>query len=126
MGALDKARNAARKAIESGYIGLCTIIERRNVRDEETKITHQREVVTVENQPCKLSFAKLQNAAQGENAAAVAQGVRLFIAPEVAVLPGSKIIVEQNGVSKAYAASGEPAVYSSHQEIDLALFRRWA
>ena len=38
---MTAAQKAARKAIESVYTGTCTIIERRDVRDEKTKITEQ-------------------------------------------------------------------------------------
>ena len=54
------------------------------------------------------------------------QGTKLFIAPEIKVKPGSKIVVEQNGVTTEYSASGVPAVYPSHVEIKLELFRGWA
>lgn len=120
------ACKAARKAIESTYCGVCTVIERMNVRDEETKITHKSEVTVLENQPCKLSFEKLNAVAQTDTAAAISQSAKLFISPEVTINGGSKIIVEQNGRKSEYSASGEPAVYYGHQEIMLELFRGWA
>lgn len=124
---LTAAQKAARKAIESTYSGVCTILERRDVRDERTKITRKNEeVIIIENQPCKLSFEKLNAVVQTETAAMQAQGTKLFIAPEIKVKPGSKIIVEQNGVTTEYSASGEPAVYLSHAEIMLELFKGWA
>jgi len=122
MNAWDRVR----KAIESQYTGVCTVIEYGKVRDAVTKITRHGEMVVLDRQPCKLSFEKTAAAVQTDTAAAVGQGVKLFIAPEVAVKPGSKIIVEQNGRVGEYLASGEPAVYSSHQEIALELFRVWA
>ena len=126
MGAMENAQRAARKAIESQYTGVCTVIEYGKIRDEVTKITRHGEMTVLENQPCKLSFEKTAAAVQTETAAAVGQGVKLFIAPEVEVKPGSKIIVAQNGRRGEYLASGEPAVYASHQEIMLELFRGWA
>jgi hypothetical protein len=63
---------------------------------------------------------------QTDTAAAVSQGTKLFISPEVVVNAGSKIVVEQNGVKTEYSASGEPAVYASHKEIMLELFKGWA
>lgn len=118
--------DAARRAIESLYAGVCTIIERQQVRDEQTKISRQTEQVILEKQPCRLSFEKAAAAAQTETAAAVGQSVKLFLAPEVVVKPGSKILVEQAGRRFEYAASGEAAVYPSHQEIYLSLWRGWA
>ncbi len=127
MNALTAARKAARKAIESTYLGVCTIIERRDVRDERTKITRKNEEVPViENQPCKLSFEKLNAVVQTDTAAKLTQGTKLFIAPEIKIKPGSKIIVEQNGTTTEYSASGEPAVYFSHSEYMLELFKGWA
>lgn len=124
---LTAAQKAARKAIESTYSGVCTIIERRDVRDEKSKITRKNEEVpVVENQPCKLSFEKLNAVVQTATAAKQTQGTKLFIAPEIKVKPGSKIVVEQNGVTTAYSASGVPAVYLSHAEIMLELFEGWA
>lgn len=101
-------------------------MERRDVRDEQTKITHKSEVTVIENQPCKLSFEKLDATAQTETAASLTQGTKLFLPPDVEIKAGSKIIVEQDGVKNAYSASGVPAVYPTHQEIILTLFERWA
>ena len=124
---LTTAQKAARKAIESTYTGFCTIVERRDVRDEKTKITRKNEEVPIiENQPCKLSFEKLNAVVQTETAAVMVQGTKLFIAPEIKIKPGSKIIVEQNGTTTEYSASGEPAVYFSHSEYMLELFKEWA
>ena len=74
----------------------------------------------------KLSFEKLNAVVQTDTAAKQTQGTKLFIAPEIKVKPGSKIVVEQNGVTTAYSASGVPAVYLSHAEIMLELFEGWA
>lgn len=127
MNGLTAAQKAARKAIESTYSGVCTILERRDVRDEKTKITRKNEEVpVVENQPCKLSFEKLNAVVQTDTAAKLTQGTKLFIAPEIKIKPGSKIIVEQNSTITEYSASGEPAVYFSHSEYMLELFKGWA
>lgn len=123
---IEIARKASRKAIESTYEGVCTIIERKDVRDDRTKITRKNEeIVIVKDQPCKISFEKLNPVVQTETATMQTQGVKLFIAPEIKVKPGSKIIVEQNGVTTEYFSSGEPAVYCSHSEIMLELFKEW-
>ena len=125
--ALEAARKAARKAMESTYYsGVCSVVEYRDVRDEKTKITHKSEVTVIENQPCKLSFEKLDAVNQTETAAKTTQGTKLFVSPDVEIKAGSKIIVEQDGVKTAYSTSGVPAIYPTHQEIMLELFERWA
>ena len=121
-----RAKSAARKAVESTYEGVCDIIEYRSVKDKKSKITRHEEITVLQNQPCKLSFEKIVAAAGSDTAAAVTQGAKLFIAPETEVKSGSKIVVTQNGVNNVYSASGQPAVYSSHQEIMLELWKGWA
>lgn len=123
--AIEAARTAARKAQEAFYEGTCTVIEYRNVMDETSKITRQKEVAVLENQPCKLSFENLCAAGQTETAATISQGLKLFLSPEITINSGSKLIVTQNGVTGEYSASGVPAVFPTHQEIVLELFRGW-
>lgn len=124
--AVETARKAAREALEATYEGSCTIIEYREVTDKKTKLSSEEEVAVIKNQPCKLSFEKLNAVVQTETAAAAAQGVKLFLAPEITVNSNSKIVVTQNGVTGEYSASGEPAIYYTHQEIILELFRGWS
>ena len=54
------------------------------------------------------------------------QSITLFIDRAVTVPEGSKITVTQNGVTGVYEKSGKPAIYSTHQEIPLELFKGWA
>lgn len=124
--AMEVARKAARRAQEATYEGRCTIYEYRDVTDEKTKLSGEEEIAVIKDQPCKLSFEKLNAVVQTETAAVQAQGVKLFLAPEIVVCSNSKIIVTQNGVTDEYSASGKPAVYSTHQEITLESFRGWA
>lgn len=124
--ALEDARKAARRAQEAMYEGLCTIVEYRVVRDEKTKLSEEKEVVVAEGLPCRLSFEKLDAAFRTEAATAVSQGIKLFLSPEIKVSSGSKIIVTQNGMTGEYSASSVPAMYPTHQEIILGLFRGWA
>jgi hypothetical protein len=51
---------------------------------------------------------------------------KLFLAPEIVVKPGSKLKVTQAGRTECYVRSGEPAVYGSHQEIVLELWKEKA
>lgn len=119
-------KSAARKAVESTYEGVCDIVELESFREKKSAVTRHRETVKAENVPCRLSFEKLDAAAGSDTGAALTQGVKLFIAPEAEVKSGSKIIVTQNGVVSEYSASGEAAVYESHKEIMLELWKEWA
>lgn len=126
VNAMDAAYKAARKAMEDTYSGVLTVTEHRKVRNEQTKLTSVEDVVVLLNQPCKLSFESVAPVQQSETAAAVSQTVKLFLAPDVMISPGSKLTVTQNGVTGDYTRSGVAAVYPTHQEIMLELFERWS
>lgn len=116
----------ARKAIESLYDGKCTITEHQKVK-KENKSTGFQDVVVFTDEPCRLSFKTINNTNQTDTAAsAVVQITKVFLAPEIQVKPGSKLTITQNDVTTEYKSSGEPAFYSTHQEIVLELFKGWA
>lgn len=123
---VNKALEAARKAQEAMYTGRMTVYEHRKVTDEKTHLTDFKDVAVLKDIPCKLSFQSKQAAADTAAAIAVSQTIKLFVAPDISINPGSKITVTQNGVTKDYTYSGVPAVYVTHQEIVLELFERWA
>ena len=122
---IQAAQKAARKAIEATYFGTLTVTELQKVKNEKSKLMEESEVVVLQDQPCRLSFEKLQTAIQSESAAAVAQTTKLFVSPDIEIKPGSKITVTQAGVTTDYQCSGIPAVYQTHQEIILDLFEDW-
>lgn len=127
VNAIEAARKAAKEAIEALYYeGTCSIVEYQDVTSETTKITRQEAVTVQENIPCKLSFEKLNAVVQTDTAAAMAQGVKLFVAPDVEIKSGSKIVVTWMGETLEYSCSGQPAIYPTHKEIMLELFKEWA
>lgn len=114
-----------RKVKELMYIGLCTVIEYRKVK-KENKSTGFEEVTVLENIPCKLSFKNLSSSVETDKASIINQSISLILVPEVKINSGSKIIVTQNGVTTEYKNSGVHAVYTTHQEIMLELFKGWS
>jgi hypothetical protein len=116
----------AREAIESRYKGTCTITEYKPQKDETTKITEHQEVIVIEDKPCNLSFERISSTSDNDGVPVIVQVTRLFISPEVQIKTGAKITVKQNGVTGIYQKSGEPAVYSHHQEVMLQLFKGWS
>lgn len=117
---------AARKALEGTYGGKATVTEHRKVEDTDTKLVSHEDMVVLEGQPCRLSFSKVAGTEGDGRAVKTAQVAKLFISPDVCIKPGSRITVTQNGVTADYTYSGVPAVYSTHQEIVLELYGRWA
>lgn len=112
-----------RKAIESRYSGLCAITE---YAAAEGDTNNPEPVVAAENIPCRLSFRSAPHTSQTETGNGLAQSVKLFLSPDIEVKPGSQIAVTQNGQSNTYQCAGQPAVYPSHQEVELVLARGWA
>lgn len=125
VSAIEKARVAARKAVGSQYDGVCTIIEHQKV-PKANKSTGFDDVIVAENLPCRLSFKTKANTDKNEIASSVSQIIEVFLNPEITIKTGSKLIITQNGVTTEYKSSGQPAVYSTHQEIILELFKEWA
>ena len=123
--AIQAAQKAARKAIEVTYFGTLTVTERKK-ENERSKLTKDVEVVVLENQPCKLSFEKLQTTIQSDSAATITQVIKLFVSPDISINAGSKITVSQDNVTTDYTCSGVPAIYPTHQEIILELFKDFA
>lgn len=114
-------------AIKSLWRGKCTVTVRNNdTTDENTGRVAVGEVDTYTDEPCRISFDTV-NATQPENNAAnIVQSITLFIDRAVVIPEGSKITVTQNGAMAVYEKSGKPAVYSTHQEIPLEIFKGWA
>lgn len=76
--------------------------------------------------PCRLSYHLIAETSETDGAAKIAQTTKLFLSKDVEIPPGSKLVVTQNEKTVAYSRTGQPAVYSYHQEIMLKLFERWA
>ncbi|EGT3800913.1 hypothetical protein REL12_018110 [Clostridioides difficile] len=110
--------NKTRKAIEMLYRDKCTIVEYQPVKDPVTKRTNNKEVVVLENQPCKLSYKNITSTTDGK-VAKLEQTIKLFISPNINIKAGSKLIIND----KEYVKSGESAMYPNHQEIILELFK---
>ena len=115
----------ARKALEKLYTDTCTIIEYQEYQKPNKSIGH-REVPVLENQPCMISFKTSNSTDNTESASALSQTIKVFLAPEINVKAGSKLSITRNGVTTDYKSSGEPALYDTHQEITLELFKGWS
>ena len=120
--------NAQRKALERLWKDRCTVYHRVKVTAPKTKLTDFDEKPLLQDQPCKLSFETL-NSTDGDHVATVAQSVKLFISPDVEIPAGCKIVVTRfNDLERTftYSRSGEPGIFTNHQEIMLEPFKGYA
>lgn len=124
--AIRQFQRMHRRTVEAAYDGICRIYGMQSVKDPVTKVTKQQEALVQENIPCHLSYSSTAPVSGSDMAAAVTQTIKLFLAPELVVPPGSRIEVTQQGRSESYGQSGKTAVYSSHQEILLELWKEYA
>ena len=119
---------AVRTALERLWQDRCSLFIRAEVTDPTTHLTDSEEKPLLQDQPCKLSFETLTST-NGDEVATAQQVVKLFLSPDVKVPAGCKIVVTRpNDMERTftYARSGEPGVFSNHQEIMLEPFRGWA
>lgn len=113
------------KQLKRLYDGTCDVVEYEEYQ-RPNKSTGHREVVVMQDVPCRLSFSTINSTNPSDSASKVVQVVKLFVEPDVNIKAGSKIIVTQHGKSEEYCHSGVSTMYESHQEIVLDLFERWA
>ena len=104
------------------WTGKATIYEYQSVTDPTTYQTISKEVPVLVDEPCRLSYNHEQATNIQSGAAVVSQSITLFIRKDLVIKPGSVIEITQNGVTEKYKGSGQPAIYSNHQEIVLQIY----
>ena len=107
-----------REAIRSMWTDTCDVYEYQDVKQDNGRII-QEEMPVLTAEPCRISFARLDPALQGELMGEATQTVKLFIDEGLVIKPNSKIVVTRKGIKFLYANSGKPAIYDHHQEITL-------
>ena len=118
--------NAYGKALRRLWKGRCSVYIRKTKINEANGCNEPYEELLFSDEPCRLSFSSLASTPETDEAARIQQTTKLFIAAGLDIPAGSKIVVTQAGETPTYSKSGEPAFYSTHQEIMLAPFKRWA
>ncbi len=108
------------------WLDRCTVYVYSKISDSDTKRTEFQETVLFDGEPCKLSFENLSPTGESGHVATKAQSVKLFLDNSVLIPAGSKVVVSRGSNTYTYKSSGEPGVFSQHQEVNLELFRGWA
>lgn len=123
---IESARSIMREKIEQTYEDSCSVYEQTDVFDEKTKVKKGKRVAALEDEPCRLSFSRLEAGEKADPASAPSQTAKLFISPDIDIKTGCVLEIKHKGRTYEYERSGQPAVYSSHQEIVLQLRERWS
>lgn len=110
-----------KKAIEKLYQDRCNVYERQEYI-KGNKSTGHRDVIVIENMPCRVSYSNIYANDVTDTVAYKQQAVKLFYSPGNNIKPGSRVEVTRNGYTTLYRASSEPAIYNSHIEINLTLW----
>jgi len=108
----------------------CDVTVRREALDPETGRTVFTEEQILSGVPCRisfrLSFETVSTVREQGMAAALSQSAKLFIGPEAALPPGSRITVRRGGRVFEFARSSAPAQFGGHQEIRMERWKGWA
>lgn len=103
------------------WIGTANIYEYQSVVDPNTFQTTSRLVKVVSDEPCRLSYSTEPVTDINTGLATVAQKIQLFIRPDLVIKAGSVIEITQHGRTNKYHQTGEPAVYTNHQQFTVDL-----
>lgn len=110
------------KAMKRLWTGRCDIYE---YKSSDKGIVETSLVKVSEAIPCRISFEKGQSSNSSTVQSSKEQYTKLILSNDIEIKAGSLLEVEQNGRRTRYKSSGEPAIYSSHQEILLELCKEW-
>lgn len=120
-----------KNAVERFYNCTCSVYEKEEYKDE-AGITKHREILVLEDIPCRLSYStgmlfnKLNSGKADVDAVRSRQYTKIFTSPNVLIRPGSKIEVTNEKGRHIYFHSGERAEYLSHNEVVVENFKGWS
>ena len=125
MNILDKSRLKAKMAIEKLYEDTCNIYTYEKITEANTGITRQVKKIYFENVSCRVSFSNFPSTTNDEQAK-LTQSIKLFLPSDILIKAGSYVSIYRQGLITDYVCSGKPAIYKTHQEINLELYKDYA
>ena len=122
---IDKSRLKAKMAIEKLYEDTCNIYTYEKITEANTGITRQVKKIYLENISCRMSFSNFPSITDDEQAK-LTQSIKLFLPSDILIKAGSYVSICRQGLITDYVCSGKPAIYKTHQEINLELYKDYA
>ena len=93
-----------RNALQKLWKGLCDVYTVKTIRNPANGRDEPTEVQVLQKQPCRLSFSSISSTTEQDSAPLTQQSLKLFLDKSVAIPPGSKIVVTQEGRDKCLCA----------------------
>lgn len=112
--------------LRTQWVGTCDVSRFVHYTDPVTKETKQIKLVVLKDEPCRLSYPSAKSAVITDTVTTIEQQPVLFLRCDAKIPAGSDITVTQNGRVMRFTTSGEPRVYSTHQEIAVTLSKETA
>lgn len=106
------------------YDSICTVIISEEYQ-KDNGVSVFRDVILYENKPCRISQPSTNAATNNNVVSETGKIVNLYIAPDLVIPAGSKVLVTFNDITTEYKNSGESARYDAHQKIQLEFVGRW-
>lgn len=119
------AREKARKEFAKLYEDKCNVYEYVKEKQVNGSTAHKEKLVQSDI-PCRISFKTVTQLSENSQNAQQVQAIKLFIPPDIHIKAGSKLEISRNGAVTAYKNSGVPALYATHNEISLEIFKEWS
>ena len=105
------------KAIQSLWKDTCTVLIKQSYK--VAGVTKYKDKTLYEEIPCRLSYNGAMVASEGSEITQVKQIITLFLAPNVEIPAGAKIVVTHGGRTVTYKQSSEIRVHTNHLEVTL-------
>ena len=115
---------AAKKYVSALFTDRCEIYCVQSEK-RENRSTAKKFCCCQTDVPCRISFSYITRSYAKQNAEQVRQTVKLFLPPEIKVLPGARILVRRGEREYDCRGAGTPAVYPTHQMIKLERVGGW-
>ena len=100
------------QALQTLYTDRCDVYGFTEVLD--SAVTRHQPVCITRDVPCRVSYLR-GGTSREEYILSAEVGVKVFLPPDVEILPGARVDVR----GRSYACAGLPLVFDTHQEVCL-------
>lgn len=105
--------------LELTYFDLCNIKRKQKIKNQDTGITEDVEVVIAENIKCSVSKEKASKSLINGEIGSIVSTYKLFINPSADIQAGDTIEVTNQIAEKTIYLVGKPFYYVYHKEIPI-------